>query len=410
MSISTSSPRWKTSLFALVPTYLLLAVACGTDVAGPAHRDLAGVGGASENQNPGTVDRAGPSSAARVSVLAKGLDNPRGVAFYRGGLLVAEAGHGGPACAADGTCAGLTSQISLVDVATGSHSPLIANLFSVFDPEANGMLGVSGLSVDDGRILAIIAAAPQWGFKGFPCTTEECRAIISAADVQAGRLISVSRTGQWRPIASVGAFNFAYTAAHPTPPDEPDANPHGVLAVDEGAYVADAAANTLDFVSRRGTISVVHHFFKYSPADYPVDAVPTCIARTDHTIWVGDLSGRLFRMNGGTPTQVPVSLIHHVTGCAGDENGNLYLVDMWGTPGRPTPSTGSVVLYRVEGGTASVVADHLNFPNMIAIGPDHDLYVSANSVCRANAMTGACAGGGTVLRIGLPRDASAVSR
>jgi hypothetical protein len=333
--------------------------------------------------------------------VASGLDNPRGVAYYQGGLLVAEAGHGGPACASDGTCVGRTSQISSVNLANGTHRPLVSNLFSVFDPVANGALGVSGLSVDDGRVLAIIAAAPQW-FDGFPCTTDECRAIINTANMQAGRLISVSRNGKWRPIASVGAFDFEYTTAHPFPPDEPDANPHGVLAVDEGAYVADAAANTLDFVDRQGTISVVHHFFKDAPADYPVDAVPTCIARTDDAIWVADLSGRLFRMSGGTATQVPLSLIHHVTGCAGAENGNLYLVDMWGTPGRPTPLTGSVVLYRVEEGTASVVADHLNFPHMIAIGPDHNLYVSANSVCRANAKSGVCAGGGTVLRIRVP--------
>jgi sugar lactone lactonase YvrE len=402
MRISTSSSSWKTSLLAIVAIYSLLAVACGTGGDRPAHRNLAFLG---QSESQATVDFPGSSNGARVSVVASGFDNPRGVAFYHRGLLVAEAGHAGPACTPDGTCVGLTSQISSVDLANGSHRPLVSNLFSVFDPEAGGVLGVSGLSVNDGRLLAIISAAPQW-FDGFPCTTAECRGIINTANMQAGRLISVSRNGKWHPLASVGAFDFAYTTAHPFPPDEPDANPYGVLAVDEGAYVADSASNTLDFIDKKGTISVVHHFFKYTPADYPVDAVPTCVARTDDTLWVADLSGRLFRMNGGTATQVPLSLIHHVTGCAGDEDGNLYLVDMWGTRGRPTPFTGSVVRYRVEKGTASVVADRLNFPNMIAIGPDHNIYVSANSVCPANAKSGVCAGGGTVLRIRVPEEDS----
>jgi hypothetical protein len=343
-----------------------------------------------------------PASAdgAEVSVVASGFDNPRGVALYPGGLLVGEAGHGGSTCAPDGTCVGFTSQISLVNLADGRHRPLVSNLFSVVDPVANGALGVDGLSVNEDRVLAIIAAAPQW-FVGF-CITAECQAIINTADTQAGRLISVSRNGSWHAIASVGAFDFDYTAAHPFPPDEPDANPYGVLAVDEGAYVADAAANVVDFVDSKGQISVVHHFAKNTPQDYPVDAVPTCIARADGATWVADLSGRLFRMTGTTATQVPLSLIHHVTGCAGDEEGNLYLVDMWGTPGRPTPMTGRVVRYRVEEGRTAVVADHLNFPNGVAIGPDHNLYVSGNSVCRADAKSGACAGGGTVLRIEVP--------
>src|ERR1700737_675441 len=100
-----------------------------------------------------------PASAngTKVSVVASGFDNPRGVAFYRGGLLVAEAGHGGPTCGPpEGTCVGFTSQISSVNLASGRHRPLVSNLFSVHDPVANGALGVDGLSVEDGRVLAII--------------------------------------------------------------------------------------------------------------------------------------------------------------------------------------------------------------------------------------------------------------
>jgi hypothetical protein len=106
---------------------------------------------------------------------------------------------------------------------------------------------------------------------------------------------------------------------------------------------------------------------------------------------MGDLNGRLFRLDGSTPTQIPVvdrsgtALIHHITGCstAGVDDGVIYLVNMWTTEGFPTSNTGSVVRYNVDNGSASIVSDKLNFPNMLAVGPRRTLYVSANSVCPA---------------------------
>src|SRR5438874_7903883 len=104
---------------------------------------------------------------------------------------------------------------------------------------------------------------------------------------------------------------------------------------------------------------------------------------------MGDLNGRLFRIDGSMPTQIPVvdstgsALLHHVTGCstANDDDGVIYLVDLWTTDGPPAPGTGSVVRYDVPRGSGSVVKDQLNFPNMLTVGEDRTLYVSANSVC-----------------------------
>jgi hypothetical protein len=338
------------------------------------------------------------ANGTTVSVVASGFDSPRGVALYRGRLLVGEAGHGGVDCVgALPTCLGLTGQISSVNLRNGSHSPLVSNLISVsLGPE--GTIGVSGLSVQDGRILAIIGAAPQ-EIAAFPCATDECRAVVSAGTHQLGQLISVSRSGSWRAIAGVGAKDFDFTGTLPAP-NEHDANPYGVLATKGGgAYVADAGANTLDFVNKRGQISILQHFFLSTPQSFPTDAVPDCVAQANGSLWVADLSGRLFRIHGGTATQVPLALIHHVTGCAADEDGNLYLVNMWNTPGLPSPFTGSVVKYSTDEGSASVVAQGLNFPNMVTIGPEGALYVSADSICPAGGIPGLCPNGGTVLRI-----------
>jgi hypothetical protein len=344
------------------------------------------------------------ANARLITTVAQGLDHPRGIVLANGGLVVAEAGHAGPFCSfgvpliPDGTCIGSSGRISWLDPSNGSRRVLVSGLFSVFDPIANGALGIDGLSRRDGQIVGILAAAPQW-FPGFPCSTSDCQETLDLANRESGRLITVSPSGELTFIASVGDYNFNWTSLNPTPPDEPDTNPYGVLAVDGGAYVADAASNLVDFVSNSGQITVVQHFFKNDPQSYPVDAVPTCVARTGRTIWISDLSGRLFRLQDGHVVQVPLPLIHHVTGCAADENGNLYLVNMWSNAGRPTANSGSVVRYRVEDGSARTVASGLNFPNMLAVGSEGAVYVSANSICGPETTSAVCSGGGKILRI-----------
>jgi len=342
------------------------------------------------------------AAAGGPTLVASGFDSPRGVAFFHGRLLVGEAGHGGPACVgALPTCLGLTGQVSSVNLRNGHQTRLVSNLISVsLGPE--GTIGVGGLSVNDGRSLVIIGAAPQ-AIAGFPCATDECRAIVSAGAKQLGQLISVSRDGSWRAIAGVGAKDFDFTTTLPAP-NEHDANPYGVLATSRGTYVADAGANTLDFVNKRGQISILQHFDRYAPNDFPTDAVPDCVAQADGSLWVADLSGRLFRIDGNSATQVPLALIHHVTGCAADDSGNLYLVDMWTTPGLPTPFTGDIVKFNADEGTSSVIASGLNFPNMDVVGPDGNLYFSADSICPAGGIPGLCPNGGSVWKLALSHE------
>ena len=61
------------------------------------------------------------------------------------------------------------------------------------------------------------------------------------------------------------------------------------------------------------------------------------------------------------------------------------------------------VLYNTETGKASVLADHLNFPNMAAVGPDGNLYVSTGAICGSTGVAGPpCFGAtGSVTRITL---------
>jgi hypothetical protein len=339
-------------------------------------------------------------AGAAVSPVASGLDNPRGIAFLPNGtLLVAEAGHGGDVCfGAGGTppCLGTSSQISAVDLATGGHTPIVSGLFSVLEPEGGGsVLGLSGLSVQGGRLLAQLGENPV-PLAGLSCTglAADCPAVLATAKAEAGQLLKVTPSGNWKALAGVGLFGYNFTAQNPGGDEfghEIDSNPYGVLAMPSGTYVADAGANTLDWVGNNGDISIVHRFVVPNPPEpFPTDGVPTCIAQGAGGLIVGDLAGRIWLVNGTNATLLSGQVAgRHFTGCAADGAGNVYLVSMFSGL-FPNPGTGEVVeLAANSSGSVSTIASGLVFPNMIAIGPDGQLYVTVNSVCPATP-GGAC--------------------
>jgi len=209
------------------------------------------------------VVAAAPSPSVQVSVVAAGFDSPRGVAVSDGHILVGESGHGGDVCIPSPygpNCIGLSSQISVVDPSGGAHHPLVSGLFSsVFG--AVGPIGVEGISVRHEKVLAILGLNSRL-FESIECGPQppDCAAVKAAAVGQSGHLISVSAKGTWRPVASVGAFDFDHFADHlaDNPLQKHEANPFGVLATDNGALVADAAAGDLDFVSNGGRVELAH--------------------------------------------------------------------------------------------------------------------------------------------------------
>ena len=193
----------------------------------------------------GIAARASQGTSWSVTTVTTGLDSPRGLAFApRGDLYVAEAGHGGDVCVTEGTakhCIGTSSQITKVDPGTGALTPVVTGLFSSSEPKP-GITGVDGLAASGGRLLAILSESRQafadWSCSGQPA---DCPQVLAAAQAEAGRLIQVTPGGTWRPVADVGGQDYAYTVQNPGQVDPTagvDANPFGVLAVPDGAWVA----------------------------------------------------------------------------------------------------------------------------------------------------------------------------
>ncbi len=337
---------------------------------------------------------AGPDHHPRkVTTVATGLDSPRGVAFLRDGtLVVAEAGHGGDVCLPGMGCLGLTGQVSAVNRKTGSHRPLVSHLASFTDPEG-GAVGIDGLSARGHRFLGIMGIYPQAAAQ-IDCTTikvKDCRHVVRVAKHQVGALLEFTHHG-YRTIANVGAYDYRFTVENPggaTYGTEEDANPYGVLAERHAAWVADAGANTLDRVSYRGHIRIVHRFVVPDPPEpFPTDAVPTCVARSGHHLVVADLAGRIWQVRGhqasviSGPSATPYTGGPHYTGCASDRDGNVYVVSMFDgiAPGPDVATTGSVVQVTRHGTVRPVHgASGLSFPNGITVHHGA-LYVSVGSI------------------------------
>ena len=345
----------------------------------------------------------GPAAASpTVSLVAWGLDSPRGVAFIDSKAFVAEAGHGSnnPAdCFATpfgNTCVGNTSQISWVNTRTGAHAAIATGFFSITLGQ-EGALGVSGLSARGGKLYAQIGATAR----EVPPTFEIGK--------QAGSLLKVNpQNGHWTTIANTGNFDFDFTTqfTQPNPAvcgqcpgtQEHDANPNDVLATSNGLLVADSGSNTLTKVGDNGQMEGLSHFPWRDPnfMNFPSDDVPTCVATGGGAIWIGTLSGHLYRFADAKATLVTPSdsagkaLLSHVTGCT-SRGSNLYLVNMFGA-GQfqdPTFVDGNVVKYNTASGKGEMLADAFHNPALFLpysakFGPDGNLYVTTGAVCNAD--------------------------
>jgi hypothetical protein len=343
------------------------------------------------------------ASAATVTTIATGLDNPRYLAMGpHHTLYVAEAGHGGSECIPEAypefggpACVGFTGGISVVN-RRGVHR-VVTGLASEAMPNGFAATGIDGLSVlRNGTLFGIEALSEDKLSTIAPKETKPISSFISAktnvkARQQLGQLIQVNRSGHWRAVANVGHFDFQWAAEHKVlvPEDFPEANPYGVFAEPHVRWVVDAASNTLDEVRPNGSVSVV----AFIPNPQHSDSVPTCVGRgPDGALYVGELTGYgngpgksvVWRVVPGKPPSVWATGLTAVTGC-GFAKGHFYATE-YSTHGYESqvPGAGDFVLVRPHSTRPTVIASGLSFPQGFAAGPHGSFYVSNWSVAPAH--------------------------
>jgi len=358
-------------------------------------------------------------AAPPVQVIAKGLVNPRGIAFAPDGqLFVTEAGRGGNGkCTVLGdgqnACYGETGALTridpagvrkLVQVVTGLPSLAATGGFGATGPHAISFRGSGKADVVIG--LGAVAAA---------------RTGLGAKAALFGTVVRVSVQGRVRPVADIARFE----AVNNPVPVTSDSNPYGVVALPGHSVVADAGANALFLVHPDGRVSTLAMFeARYVPAPpqlqlppgatIPMDAVPTSVVKgPDGALYAGQLTGFPFPVGGanvyrvgpggGTPI-VFAGGFTNIISLAFDAAGTLYVLEAGsgpaGTPdGPPLAAPGRLLRVNADG-THTVIYDRLYYPGGVTIGRDGHAYVTNNSIVPGR-VPGAFPDGGQVLRIRL---------
>ena len=343
-----------------------------------------------------------------ISVVASGLNNPRGLNFGPDGrLYVAEAGSGGDGLCSPGPeglrCYGDSSSITRINLRSGIQKRIVTGMPSLAGEDGSFASGVQDVSIQGlGKMFFSV------GFGGDPETREDQFGPDGAKLDQLGRAMP---SGNWKLVTDLGDFEVA---ANPTG-DEVDSNPYGVLALPGKKIVADAGANDLLQINANGEILVLATFpnrmadappFLGLPpgTQIPMDQVPTSVALgPDGYYYVGTLTGFPFPVGGaivyrvppqgGTP-EVYATGLTHIIDVAFGADGSLYVLEIakngllaafgggdW---------TGALIKVASDGTQTEIASQGLFAPGGVAIGPDGAFYVTNNSIS---------SGTGEVLRI-----------
>jgi hypothetical protein len=348
-----------------------------------------------------------PSDAVagqRFTVIASGLDNPRGLAFGpEGALYITEAGRGGDGL--DGRCteetaefggrgcAGLTGAVTRLW--EGKQERIVTGLHSVANAVTRGdASGPHDIAFQGGEAYVLVGGC-----------------FVEPRDGACGELIRLQPNGTWETIADLGEYEVLN---NPDGSLLPDYNPYAVLALPDKFIVADAGGNDLLRVAPTGEISTLAVFPQRSVdappflelppgTQLPMDAVPTSVALgPDGALYVGQLTGYPFPVGGaniyrvvpGEAPQVYAEGFTNVIDLAFEGDGSLLVLEIAKNGLLSGDQTGALIRLKPNGSRKTLVSEGLRMPTAVAIGYDA-LYISN---------CGDCAGDGEVLRIVLDED------
>ncbi|MFN2471485.1 MAG: ScyD/ScyE family protein [Gaiellaceae bacterium] len=333
-----------------------------------------------------TFGVAQASAANGWPVVARNLDNPRGLAFGPdGALYVAEAGRGGPGPCDIGAahqfrCFGTTGAITRVG--TFGQRRVVRGLPSQGLPDGTAAIGPHDVSFDGG----IYGYVPI-GLGADPVI----RSRFGPEAALFGHLIRfrVALPVLSGSIADIGAYEATVN------PDGRvvDSNPYAVLARPGHRYLVDAGGNSLldvaptDAVGRGHTISTIATFpprFVPAPpflglppeARIPMDPVPDSVTQgPDGALYVGELTGfpfppgaaRIYRVVPGSAPTVYADGFTNIIDLAFGDDGNLYVLQYRATSFFSPDPTGALIRVAPNGTRTTVASTGLTSPTGLAL-------------------------------------------
>ena len=313
----------------------------------------------------------------KVTVVATGLDGPRGLKFGPdGALYVAEAGRGGDTLG--NSCqqvpapvgpyhGGPTARISKI-TSSGEVITVVDGLPSAKSSLPSGDTeGVADVAFVRNTLFALLA--------GGGCSHGN-------PDTPNGVIKVDAEHGTWTYVADLSAFEKTHPPANPNPSIddfEPDGTWYSMIAVRAHLYATEPNQQ---------------HIVRISPSTGEIDQVADVSASS--SVWVGPTAltyhgdiffGNLapFPIDPGTANLFKLTPsgnfklwrggLTTVVGVAFDHRDRLYVLELSDGPGFPTPGAGKLLRIDPSGGVHEILAG-LVVPTAMTIGPDGAIYIS----------------------------------
>ena len=352
---------------------------------------------------------AGATTPAGIqeTVVQGGLNAPRHLVITGAGLVVTEAGTGGPAgtsnCATGpstetaGTtqyCTGRTGAILTLS-SGGRIGPVLSKLPSVIEENIQEVTGPSAIAYGHGQEAVTI--------DDFLVNKDGSNNLVPKPFASAFGTLRLLSGGKTR-VVDIAAF----AAAHPQsasclgtiPGETPyDSNPYDVAAYRGGWVVADAGANDLLYVSASGHVRMLARFPAVAeqlpagvlgnpaPITVQAQAVPSSVAvGPDGALYVGLLRGvpsdpgtsYIYRVVPGHQPVIWARGLTSVTSIAFDGQGRLLATE-FNTGGLLSPPTVPGALVRISNNGRTVTTlqvPGLYQPTGLAVSADGTVFVS----------------------------------
>jgi glucose/arabinose dehydrogenase len=321
--------------------------------------------------------QAAPAQEPSLRVVAKGLNNPRGLEVAPdGSIFVAQAGAAGTRCRGEGDdaeCVGFTGAIDRI--AGGVRARYAAGFVSYGGRGGAFAVGVADVAVSpDGTVYAIVSGG------GPPVRAEGARVAG-----QAGHLLRIQRGG-WAPVADVATYEFEHN------PDGADVNgnPYSVVWSPLGLAVTDAGGNSLLGVGRDGRVTTIATFPAQRSGGRAFQSVPTTVVWHRGAFYVGELGGegppglaRVWRVVPGERPTVYARGFTAITGIAFGPDGSLYVSELAArgfAQFERGDFTGRLVRVGIDGRRTELARGRLVAPAGVGVAPDGTIYVATGSL------------------------------